>query len=132
MVTINHNIPSASKYEGGKVSRNHLSELMKWILLNAGDGIDRGTVIERFYRLERRYCGYDANLCLRGKQKRDYERRYRRAQPVVTRSINRLAKRGLVNPIKPGSYVKLISLTEKGKAVAESLLNGGNENADDK
>jgi len=104
-----------------KVNQKHLSPLMKFILLHAGDGIEQGTVIERFYHLERRYCGYDADLCLRGKQKREYERRYRRAQPALSRALRRLQKRGLVNLVKHSSYVKEVFLTVEGKAIAQML-----------
>jgi len=124
--------PLETKYSGQKVNHNHLSPLMKFVLLNAADGFERGELVEKFYRLERRYCGYDADLCLRGKQKRDYECRYRRSQPVVSRTLKRLEKRGLVNLIKRRNYIKKICLTQKGIIVAGQLHKTQSRNAEDR
>lgn len=96
---------------------------MRFILLNADGGIQRGEIIERFYGLERRYSGYYADPCLRGKQKYRYENRYRRAQPSISKALRRLEKRDLVRLIRRGKYVKRIHLTENGKAMSKILDN---------
>ena len=118
-------MPSQSKYENRKVSRNHLSALMTFILLNADGGIPRGKITERFYGLDRRYSGYYADPCLRGKQKSRYENRYRRAQPSISR---RLEKRGLVRLIRRARYVKEVCLTEKGSLLTQILHKDENGN----
>jgi len=116
-------MPSQSKYENRKVSRNHLSALMRFILLNADGGIPRGEITERFYDLERRYSEYYTDPCLRGKRKSRYENRYRRAQPALSKALRRLEKRGLVRLIRRNKYVKSVHLTEKGKAISKTLDN---------
>jgi len=116
-------MPSQSKYENRKVSRNHLSALMRFILLNAYGGIPRGEITERFYGLERRYSGYYTDPCLRGKQKSLYESRYRRAQSSISKALRRLEKRGLVRLIRRGQYVKRVYLTEKGRVLSNTLGN---------
>jgi len=118
------------KYRSQKLNHNHLSPLMEFILLNAGDGIERGQIVEKFYGLERRYCGWYTDPCFTPKEKRDYEHRYRRIQPVVTRALNRLAVRGLVQLIRRGLYVKEIRLTSEGKSIAQHLK--GNEDMSSK
>ena len=114
-------MPTAGKYKRQKLNQKHLSPLMRFILVNVGDGIHRGEIIEKFYGLERRYIGWDTDPCFRPKKKENYERRYRRAQPALTRALGRLQKRGLVNLVKHSSYVKEIFLTVEGKAVAQTL-----------
>ena len=110
------------KYEKGKISPNHFSELMRCILLNASGGIQRGEIIERFYGLDRRYLGYYVDNCLHGRQKINYERRYRRAQPAISKTLCRLEKRGLVLLIRHGSRnVKEIRLTENGKRMLTNM-----------
>jgi len=113
--------PAGSIYGYHKVNRKRLSSLMVEILLCIGDGIERGVLVKHVFGLERRYCGYFSDPCLRGKQKRDYEDRYRRAQPVVTRTLKRMEKRGLVQLIRHSKYVKQVSLTEEGRIVARRL-----------
>jgi len=119
---------SQSIYEKQKLSQKHLSSLMKFILLNADGGIQRGEIIERFYGLERRYCGYYSDPCLRGKQKSHYERQYRRAQPAISKALRRLEKRGLVRLIRRGRYVKEVCLTEKGSILTQILNKDGSGN----
>ena len=114
-------MPSQSKYENRKVSRNHLSALMRFILLNADGGIQRGEITERFYGLERRYLGYFADPCLRGKQKSRYENRYRRAQPSISKALRKLEKRGLIRLIRRDKNVKHVHLTEKGKTMSKTF-----------
>ncbi len=121
MVTINHNMPSASKYESGKVSQNHLSDLMRFILLHAADGIERGEIAEHFYGLDRRYRGFYTDPCMPPKHKRAYERRYRRVQPVITRTLKRLQNRGLIELRCHGQYVKEIHLTAQGRVLLELI-----------
>ena len=114
-------MPSQSKYEKQKLSQNHLSSLMKCILSNADGGIQRGEITEKFYGLERRYSGCYSDPCLRGKQKSDYERQYRRAQPAISKALRKLENRSLVRLIRHGKYVKGVWLTEKGMLVAQKL-----------
>ena len=116
-------MPSQSKYENRKVGRNHLSALMRFILLNADGGIQRGEITERFYGLDRRYSGYYTDPCLRVKQKSRYENRYRRAQPSISKALRRLEKRGLVRLIRRNKYVKSVHLTKKGRAMSNTLDN---------
>lgn len=111
-----------SKYEEQKVSQNHLSALMKCILLSAGGGLPRGEITAKFYKLERRYLGRCyVDACLRGRQKKDYDRRYRRAQPAISKALRRLEQRGLVRLVRYGKHVKIVCLTEKGQAMAKEL-----------
>jgi len=122
-------MPPESKYEGQKVSQNHLSSLMKCILLSADGGTQRGEIAENFYGLERRYCGgYYVEACLRGRQKDDYDRRYRRAQPAISKALKRLEERGLVRLVRFGRYVKEVCLTEKGTLWAQKLGRSGSGN----
>ena len=101
---------------------NRFSELGRWILRNTGDGIERGDIVARFYGLEKLYCHFYVDPCFRPKERREYDCKYRYAQPRVTMTLKRLEKRGLVHLIRPGGkYVKRIRLTEEGKAVAEEL-----------
>ncbi len=113
--------PSEGQCRGQKVNHKRLSSLMKLILVHSADGIERGALVEAIFGLERRYRGYDADLCLRGRQKMDYETRYRRVQPVLSRSLRRLEERGLVELARPGRYAKQIALTEQGKQVVREL-----------
>jgi hypothetical protein len=99
-----------------------LSSLMKWIVINAGDGIDRGEIVSQYFHLERRYCGFFTDPCMKGKEKRDYETRYRRVQPALSRSLLRLQQRGLVELIRHRRYVKEIRLTAMGKQLRDDLL----------
>ena len=124
-------MPSELKYEMQKVSQqNHISALMRFILLCADGGIQRGEITERFYGLERRYSGYYTDPCLRGKQKSRYDCQYRRAQPAISKALRRLEKRGLVRLIRRGRYVKEVCFTEKGSLLAQILNKdrSGNQN----
>lgn len=112
---------SEDKCGSQNLNRKWLSPVMRLILVHVRNGIERGALVERIYGLERRYCGYDADSCLRGKEKTDYKRRYRRAQPVLSRSLKRLEQRGLVNLTRHGRYIKGVVLTDKGKALADEL-----------
>jgi DNA-binding transcriptional ArsR family regulator len=114
-------MPSEPKCEKQKLSQNHLSALMRFILLSADGGAQRGEITERFYRLERRYCGHYSDPCLRGTEKRRYDRRYRRAQPAISKALRRLEKRGFVHLIRPGRYVKCVCLTEEGRRVLKQV-----------
>ena len=114
-------MPLESKYEKQKLSQNHLSPLMKFILLNAVGGIQRGEIAEKFYELERRYCGHYTDPCLRGKHKSDYEHQYRRAQPAISKALRRLEKRGLIRLVRHGRYVKEVHLTQKGSLLTQIL-----------
>ncbi len=114
-------MPSESKYERPKLSQNHLSALMRFILLNTGTGMQRGEIAEQYYDLERRYCGCYIDNCLHGKQKIHYERHYRRAQPAISKALKRLQKRGLIRLIRHGRNVKEVFLTIEGKEVKEQI-----------
>ena len=117
-------VPSASKYEGRKVNQKHLSKLMRDILgcIDSADGIERGQLVASLYGLERRYCGHWTDPCMRPKELREYERLYRKKQPVITRTLCRLAKRGLVRLIRHGKYIKKIELTSEAKKAVEELV----------
>jgi hypothetical protein len=112
---------SRPNYEGQKVNRRHLSALMKFILVNVGDGVDRGEIFSRYYCLERRYRGYYTDPCMCGKELREYERLYHNKQPVFSKTLKRLEEKSLVLLIKHGSYVKRIQLTPEGHLVAAQL-----------
>jgi len=108
---------------GQKVNRNRLSGLMRSVLRHVREceGIERGELSEHILGLERRYRGYFVDPCMKPKEKLDYERRHHRAQPVLTRTLKRPEKRGLVNLVRGGKYVKRVYLTEEGRMVAENL-----------
>jgi hypothetical protein len=110
-----------SNYEGQKVNQKHLSALMKFILVKTGNGADRGEIFSTYYRLERRYCGYYTDPCLRGRYLQEYERLYRDKQPVFSKALKRLEERGLVSLIKHGNYIKRIQLTPDGQCAATEL-----------
>ena len=117
-------MPFETKYKNPKLNQNHLSELMKFILVNTGDGIERGQIIEDLYGLERGYCGWWADLCLRRKEKIEYEARYRKAQPVLSKCLNRMEKRDLVRLIRRSRNIKKVLLTAGGKSIAEQMPEG--------
>jgi DNA-binding transcriptional ArsR family regulator len=114
-------VSSKSNYEGQKVNRKHLSGLMKFILVNTGDGADRGEIFSNYYGLERRYCGYFTDPCMKKNELREYERLYHDKQPVFSKALKRLEEKGLVSLIRHGSYVKRIQLTAEGKLIAKEL-----------
>ena len=111
-----------SKYKRQKVNQKGLSQLMKFILVNIGDGIDRGEIIARYYGLERRYCKWYTDPCFTPKEKCEYERRYRLVQPAVSRTLMRLESRELIKSTRRGRYIKRIQLTAEGKIIAEKLI----------
>ena len=111
-----------TKYKSQKVNQNHLSGLMAFILINTGNGIERGEILEHYYYLERRYCGYYTDPCFRPKESKDYEQRYRRANPAVSRTLKRLEKRGLIELIRRKHYAKKVKLTPKGHTIARVLI----------
>ncbi len=110
--------PSETKCSSQKVNRNRLSKLMMAILnyVDGTDGVERGELVQYVFGLERRYCGYYSDPCMPPREKREYERRYRRAQPVVSRCLRRLESKGLVHLIRHGRYVKAVALTSDGMA----------------
>ena len=114
-------MPSELKYEKQKVSQKHLSALMIFILCNTDGKTERGDIVEGFYGLDRRYCGYYTDPCLRGKQKSCYELRYRRAQSAISKALRRLNERGLICLIRRGRYVKEVCLTEDGFILSRYL-----------
>ena len=110
-----------SKYKGQKVNQKGLSQLMKFILVNIGDGADRGEIFSHYYGLERRYCSFYTDPCLRGKELRDYEKLYCKKQPVFSKALKRLAEKGLIQLIRHGRYVKEIQLTQEGSLLTNEL-----------
>jgi hypothetical protein len=115
-------MPSEEIIKAKKVSQNHLSQLMKFILVNTGDGAERGEIFSRYYGFERHYCGWYIDSCLRGKTLRRRQKLYHEKQPVFTKTLKRLENRGLIQIARHGFYVKEIHLTTKGKLVAEQLM----------
>jgi DNA-binding PadR family transcriptional regulator len=115
------NMQTETNYSSSKVSRNRLSNQMKFILVNTGDGVARGEIFSRYYGLERRYCGYYTDPCLCGKSLQEFEQLYHGKQPVFSKSLKKLEKKGLVKLIKHGRYVKKIQLTPEGHLVAAEL-----------
>jgi len=113
-----------AKYESQKVAGYRLTDLACWILEHASDGMERGQIVEGFAGLERRYCGYFTDPCFTKNEKRLFEAEYRRVQPVITKTLRRLEKLGLVHLTRRKRYVKTVHLTEKGKALAVALGDG--------
>ena len=112
-----------SEHEGETVNR--FSKLMRWILLNAGDGIQRGEITSGYYGLERRYVGFYPDPCLSRSSEAQHQRQYRRAQPAVSRALARLAARGLVELVRHGTVVKAVRLTARGSEEARALVGLG-------
>ena len=112
---------TGTKCQRQKVKRNRFSELSQWILLNIGDGMERGKIIEAYFKIERLYCGWYVDPCFTPKEKRNRDRKYMNAQPLITMTLKRLEQRGFVQLIRHGQYVKEIRLTTEGKAIAEKL-----------
>lgn len=104
---------------------NRLSNLAKWILVNAGDGIKRGEIVERYFGIERLYCGFYVDACYSIREKRRRQRRCRHVQPQLSMTLKRMEQRGLVQLIRPRRYVKKIYLTSAGKTLAEQLMDNG-------
>ena len=104
------------KHRSPRVSHKRLSRLMRAVLshIDIDKGIERGELIECIFRLPRRYRGYFTAPRMSANEKRKYERRYRCAQPVLTRCLRKLENRGLVRLIRHGRYVKRINLTPRG------------------
>ena len=104
------------KYRSQKVSHKRLSKLMRAVLsqIDIDKGVERGELVECIFGLPRRYCGYFTDPCMAANKKRKFERRYRCAQPVLTRCLRKLENRGLVRLIRHGRYVKRINLTPQG------------------
>ena len=119
MVTID--MPSESNMESEKLNHKRLSCLMRKILVNVGHGIERGELFSKLYKLERGYCGYYTDPCFSSCKKREYDKGYMKAQPVLTKCLLRLVKRGLVELQKHGKVVKYIRLTPTGQEVANVL-----------
>lgn len=106
-----------------KVNQKHISKLMRDILscIDSTDGIiERGELVANLYDIGgRRYCGFYVDPCFGETKSRKYNRCYRRAQPAMTRALNKLEGRGLVQLIRHGRYVKKIELTAEGKMIVE-------------
>jgi len=114
-------MPSEDNLRVPKVNLKRISKLSCWILQNTGDGIERGEIVARFYKLPRLYCKFYVDPCFGPKQQREHDRKFRYAQPRVTMALNRLEKRGLIQLIRHGKYVKRICLTENGKTISNEL-----------
>lgn len=100
-----------------------LSRLARWIVLNTGDGIDRADIVARYFGIERLYFGFYTDPCFGPKQRREHDRKFRRANPRVTMALKRLEKAGLVRLIRRDKNVKRIYLTGKGVTVSNALDN---------
>jgi len=111
--------PSESILTSEKVSR--LSDLQLFILVNAANGLERGDIAELYYNLPRRYKRHYTDPCPTVKEGVDYNRRFRRAQSAITKSLMRLRNRGLVRLIRRHRYVKRIFLTPQGKQIVREL-----------
>lgn len=114
--------PTQRKYGGQKVNHKCLSKLM-WAILSHTDinkGVERGELVECIFELPRRYCNFYTDPCMSPKEKRKYERRYRRAQPAITRALKRLEQRGLVHLTRHKKYVKRVNLTSEGRVLMQS------------
>jgi len=61
---------------------------------------------------------------MRAKELRDYEQLYRKKQPVITRTLSRLEKNGLVRLTRRDRYVKKVELTLKGTRIVRELTVG--------
>ena len=119
--------------EAPKVNTGRLSKLACWILQNTGDGIDRADIVARHFGVDRLYCGFYVDPCFGPTERRRHDRQYRHAQPRVTMTVKRLAKRGLVRLVRHGKHVKRICLTDRGRAMSNALDNSNySEIGDDK
>jgi len=118
------------RYESQKVEKTRLSPLARWIVLNAGDGIERGKIAEAFFQIPRFYCGYYVDPCLTSNEKNEHAGKYRKAQPLITKTLLRLQQLGLVELVKHGKCVKEIRSTTAGRAVAEQLVEDGDTETD--
>ena len=65
---------SCGKQRGRKVNGISLSDLACWILLNAGNGIDRADIVARYFDIERLYRGFYVDPCFRPKERRRHDR----------------------------------------------------------
>ena len=114
-------LASDNNQQSHKVSHNRLSKLMRFVLLNTGDGIERAEIIAQYYRLSRRYCKHYTDPCFSQREQREFDERFRRAQAAVTKSLYRLERRGLVELLRCRQYVKKVRLTSNGESIAHAL-----------
>ena len=122
-------MPLEREFNASKVNNiSHLSQLGRWILANAGDGIDRADIVARYFGIQRLYCNFYVDPCFSQKERRRHSHRYRYSQPRVTMTLKRLERRGLVHLIRHGKYVKEVNLTEKGTLIADKLSQVGSGN----
>ena len=121
-IHIGTDLLSNSVQQNQKVSQKRLSKLMRFILVNTGDGIERAEIIAKYYNLDRRYCKFFTDPCFSRQEKRQFDRRFRRAQAAVTKSLDRLEHRGLVELVRRKQYVKDVQLTSAGRIVRQSLI----------
>jgi hypothetical protein len=105
-----------------------LSGLQERILANAGSGLARGDIAQGEYALERRYRGFYTDPYMTRNSKKEYEARYRRCQPTITKSLRRLEARGLVRLIRQGPCVKTLELTDLGRNLLTQIA-GNHERA---
>jgi len=111
---------SETKSEGNNVNSKRLSKLQRWILTKAGDGIERGAIIEKFFKIERRYKGFYTDPCMRPRELRIFERKFNAANASLTRALKPLESRGLVGLIRKRKYVKKAKVTDEGKKAIEA------------
>ena len=111
---------SDAKYRSQKVNLTHFSKLARWILLNTGDGIERGQITEDFFGIERLYCGWYVDPCYTSKEIRERANKSGKAQSLITKTLSRLEQLGLVRLVRRKQYVKAVELTQSGKAVVKT------------
>jgi hypothetical protein len=99
-----------------------LGARQKAILCIVGEGIERGEIAWRLWALERRYHHGNLDIWMSERKRREYERKYRRAQPVICKSLRRLCRLGFVELVKHGAYVKEVRLTLEGTKAVQGLL----------
>lgn len=118
-------MPPEGECESQKVEKTRLSRLARWILQNTSDGIERTRIAEDFFEIERFYCGWYVDPCLTPKEKQERDGKNKKAQSLITKTLDRLEQLGLVQLIcrQNGRYVKEVRLTEKAKIMAQKLNN---------
>ena len=106
---------------GRKVKRK-LGKRQEEILCIVGKGIERGAIAAKIWGLERRYRHGNLDVWMSKRKRREYERKYRQAQPLITQTLRALEKRGLVELVRHGKCVKEVHLTGEGRRIAQGLM----------
>ena len=106
---------SHAEYGAQIVESHRSSQLARWILLNIGKGITRSRITKGFFEIEPFYCGWHVDACLTPEEKKKRDKKCRKAQPLITKTLDRLEQRGFVTLIRRRRNVKEIRLTKKGQ-----------------